>query len=67
MTGTVKYFDWGRGFGFIKPDSSGPDVFLHVSTLASAGIEALPNGARVKYSLIADRDGRSAASELRMI
>jgi CspA family cold shock protein len=45
MLGTVKFFDFKRGFGFIEPDG-GPDVFLHVSALRAAGINALQEGAR---------------------
>lgn len=64
MTGTVRFFDIRRGFGFIAPDGGGTDVFVHVSAVETAGLEALLMGERVSYGTKADRQGRSAACNL---
>ncbi len=65
-TGTVKFFNGQRGFGFIQPDGGGPDVFVHVSALERAGIRGLAEGQKVKFEVITDR-GKKAASNLETI
>jgi cold shock protein len=64
VVGTVKFYNSGKGFGFISPDGGGTDVFVHVSAVESAGLETLLIGERVRYSTKADRQGRYAACEL---
>jgi CspA family cold shock protein len=52
----VKFFNSGRGYGFIKPDNGGKDLFVHFSAIATEGFKTLDNGARVAYEV---RDGRN--------
>jgi CspA family cold shock protein len=58
ITGTVKFFNTAKGFGFIQPDSGGNDVFVHVTALERAGIRSLTEGDRVSFVLEDDRRGR---------
>ncbi|MCS4088865.1 cold-shock protein [Rhizobium sp. BK176] len=62
--GTVKFFNTDKGFGFIKPDDGGSDVFVHVSEVQRAGIRSLIEGDKITYELAPGRNGRLAASEL---
>ncbi len=62
--GTVKFFDAGKGFGFIQPESGDKDVFVHVSALQSAGMDTLTEGQRVSYEVVTER-GKLAASDLK--
>jgi len=64
-TGTVLWFSAKKGFGFIKPDLPGPDLFLHVSDLAAAGLETLAEGSRVAYEAVPQGDGRWYAVNLK--
>jgi CspA family cold shock protein len=63
-TGTVKFFDAQRGFGFIQPDDGSKDVFVHVSAVNQAGMGTLSEGQKVHFSITQDR-GKPAASDLR--
>lgn len=63
-TGTVKFFDAQRGFGFIRPDDGSKDVFVHVSALNQAGMSTLSEGQKVQFTVIQDR-GKPAAGDLR--
>ncbi len=64
-TGTVKWFNATKGFGFIQPDSGGPDVFVHVSAVERAGMQGLAEGQKVQYEIIQDsRTGKSSAGNL---
>ena len=63
-TGTVKWFNANKGFGFIQPDDGGKDVFLHVSAVESAGLQSPADGQKVEYELESGRDGRSSAGNL---
>ena len=65
QTGTVKWFNAQKGFGFIQPDSGGPDAFVHISAVERAGMDALREGERVQYELMAGRNGKSSAEELK--
>ncbi len=65
-TGTVKWFNAVKGFGFITPDEGGKDAFVHISALESAGINGLDEGQRVEYELEPSRDGKSSAGNLRL-
>jgi cold shock protein len=58
QTGTVKFFNHSRGFGFIAPDDGGKDVFLHISALQHAGLSAPDEGARVSFETEPDRRGK---------
>ncbi len=64
-TGTVKFFNGQKGFGFIVRDDGGEDVFVHISAVQAAGLEGLGEGQKVKFSLV-DRGGRVSASDLQL-
>lgn len=65
-TGTVKWFNATKGFGFIQPDAGGPDVFVHISAVERAGMTTLNEGQKISYEVLADRrTGKSAAGNLR--
>ncbi len=63
-TGTVKWFNSQKGFGFIQPDDGSKDVFVHISAVEQAGFSSLNEGQKLNYRLEAGRDGRSSAVEL---
>ncbi len=65
-TGTVKWFNAVKGFGFITPDEGGKDAFVHISALERAGISGLDEGQRIEYELQPGRDGKSSAENLRL-
>ena len=60
-TGTVKWFNSQKGFGFIQPDGSGQDVFVHISAVERAGLATLREKDRVSYDLEQDKRGKMAA------
>ncbi|MGA2088105.1 MAG: cold-shock protein [Stellaceae bacterium] len=62
-TGTVKWFNAQKGFGFIRPDDGSKDVFVHISAVERAGLGSLNEGQKVKYEVAMDR-GKSAAANL---
>ncbi len=65
-SGTVKWFNGQKGFGFIQPDSGGPDVFVHVSAVERAGMNGLNEGQKLSYELVQDkRTGKSSAGDLK--
>lgn len=66
-TGTVKWFNPGKGFGFIQPDSGEADAFVHISALERAGINNLAEGQRVEYELVPGRNGKSSAENLSLV
>ena len=66
-TGTVKWFNATKGFGFIEPESGGQDVFLHISAVERAGLESPPEGQKVEYDLESGRDGRTSAANLKYV
>ncbi len=64
-TGTVKWFNATKGFGFIQPDNGGKDVFVHISAVERAGLSTLNEGAKFSYEEKEDR-GKTAAENLRV-
>jgi cold shock protein len=66
-TGTVKWFNATKGFGFIQPDDGGNDVFVHISAVERAGLSNLAEGQKVSYEIKADpKRGKSSAENLRV-
>ncbi|WP_380053303.1 cold-shock protein [Falsihalocynthiibacter sp. SS001] len=63
-TGTVKWFNTTKGFGFIAPDAGGSDVFVHISAVERAGLTGLADNQKVTYELQEGRDGRASAGDL---
>lgn len=64
-TGTVKFFNATKGFGFIAPEDGGTDVFVHISAVERAGLRTLVEGQKVSFDVVADRrSGKSAADNL---
>jgi cold shock protein len=64
-TGTVKWFNGQKGFGFIAPDDGGPDAFVHISAVERSGMSDLRDGQKVSYELVADRkSGKMSAENL---
>jgi len=63
-TGTVKWFNSTKGFGFIQPDNGGPDVFVHISAVERAGMRTLDKDQRVSYELETDNRGKTSAVNL---
>ena len=61
-TGTVKFFNHSRGFGFITPDDGGKDVFVHITALEASGLPALDEGAKVTFETEPDRRGKGPQS-----
>ncbi len=65
-TGTVKWFNETRGYGFIQPDSGGKDVFVHVSAVERSGMRGLAEGQKVSYEMETDRkSGKESATNLK--
>jgi CspA family cold shock protein len=64
-TGTVKWFNPTKGYGFIQPQSGGKDVFVHISALERAGLSTLNEGATVDYEIVSDR-GKESAGNLKV-
>ncbi len=66
-TGTVKWFNTDKGYGFIAPEDGGKDVFVHISAVERSGLTGLADNQKVSYELQPGRDGREAASELKLL
>jgi CspA family cold shock protein len=62
--GTVKFFDTGKGFGFIQPESGEKDVFVHISAVQNAGMDTLTEGQRISFEVVTER-GKLAAGNLK--
>lgn len=66
-TGTVKWFNPVKGFGFIEPDDGGADAFVHISAVEKAGLSTLNEGQKVSFDIEPGRDGKSSAGNLSII
>jgi CspA family cold shock protein len=64
QTGTVKWFNATKGYGFIKPEGGGPDAFVHISAVERAGLDTLREGERVRFELVRGKNGKSSAENL---
>ena len=62
-TGTVKWFNPTKGFGFIQPDQGGADVFVHISAVEKAGMRSLAEGQKLSYELVTEK-GKTSAGNL---
>jgi CspA family cold shock protein len=65
-TGTVKWFNPTKGFGFIQPEEGGPDVFVHISAVEKAGLRSLNEGQRIEFEVQNER-GKNAAVNLKSL
>ncbi len=66
-TGTVKWFNPAKGYGFITPEDGSKDTFVHISAVEAAGLSSLSEGQQVSYELQPGRDGKSSAENLSVI
>jgi cold shock protein len=66
-TGTVKFFNATKGFGFIGPDDGSKDVFVHVSAVEKSGLGTITEGQKVSFELERGKDGRASASQLKAL
>ncbi len=66
-TGTVKWFNASKGFGFIEPDDGSKDAFVHISAIEQAGLGTINEGQKVSYTLSQGQNGKSAASGLKVL
>ena len=67
QTGTVKWFNGQKGFGFIQPDNGGPDAFVHISAVERSGLSTLNEGQKVSYELQTGRDGKVSAANIKAL
>jgi CspA family cold shock protein len=65
-TGTVKWFNMQKGYGFIAPDDGGPDVFVHISAVLAAGLPELREGQTLEFDVEPAKDGKTAAANLKL-
>ena len=66
-TGTVKWFNHEKGFGFIRPDDGSDDAFVHISAVTQSGLSTLVDGQKISYELRPGRGGKTAAANLSLI
>ncbi|MES2494436.1 MAG: cold-shock protein [Pseudomonadota bacterium] len=66
ITGTVKFFNADKGYGFIAPETGGGDAFVHISAVERAGLSTLQKDQRVSYELETDRRGKTSAVNLQI-
>ena len=64
VTGTVKWFNPTKGFGFIEPEDGSKDAFVHISTVESSGLSSLNEGQKVQFDMVPGREGKMAAENL---
>lgn len=65
-TGTVKWFNATKGFGFIEPQGGGKDVFVHITAVQAAGLSGLNDGQKISYEVVMER-GKEAAQHLKLV
>ncbi len=65
-TGTVKWFNMQKGYGFIKPDDGGADVFVHISAVQQSGLPELRDGQTVEFQIEQGKNGKTAAANLKL-
>ncbi len=66
-TGTVKWFNPAKGYGFIGPDDGSVDVFVHISAVEEAGLNILTEGQKVEYEVVSKPNGKTAAGNLKLV
>lgn len=66
-TGTVKFFNMSKGFGFIEPEDGSKDAFVHISAVERAGLGSLNEGQKVSYDLEPGKNGKSSAENLKLV
>ena len=66
-SGTVKWFNSQKGYGFIQPEDGGADAFVHISAVERAGLYSLDEGKKVEYELVQGRNGKYAAENLKLV
>ena len=66
-TGTVKWFNPTKGFGFIQPEDGSKDAFVHISAVEKAGLTTLTEGQKVEFELVQGADGRTSAENLSVV
>jgi CspA family cold shock protein len=66
-TGTVKWFNTTKGYGFIKPDDGGADVFVHITAVQRSGLQGLNEGQAIMYDMKPQRNGKMAAEDLKPV
>lgn len=64
VTGTVKWFNATKGYGFIAPEDGSKDAFVHISSVERAGLSTLREGQKIQYELVPGRDGKASAENL---
>ncbi|QQR34951.1 cold-shock protein [Devosia oryziradicis] len=67
ITGTVKFFNTTKGFGFISPEDGGKDAFVHISAVQRSGLQGLYENDKVTYELETGRDGKQSATNLTLL
>ena len=66
-TGSVKFYNSARGYGFIQPEDGSKDAFVHISAVERAGIHSLNEGQKVSYDLMQGKNGKSSAENLKLV
>jgi len=63
-TGSVKWFNPAKGYGFIEPEDGGNDIFVHISAVESAGLSSLREGQKIEFEVVAGQNGKSSAENI---